>query len=283
MTILARTAPVVLLALPVLLAPDALAQRGTGNRGGGHMGGGRAGGGGGARIGPPARPGGGFGAVNPGYPRPAGLGPIGQGFGNVVFPATGIPPVTGHIPGLSSTIRGVPYSNAPRGGYGRSGGIYPVAVPVAVPAYGVGYGGYYGAGGYDYQYSAPAPVVINTAPPSPAVVINQNYQPDRVRPVMREYGAPSPGSDEPTVSSYQAPIPSNPDPPRSIEDDKPTVYLIAMADGTVYSAYAYWVEGDTLHYITTRHSHNQASLSLVDAPLSTQLNRERDVEFRLRK
>jgi hypothetical protein len=199
----------------------------------------------------------------------------------VVFPGTGIPPLSGHIPALSSTIRGVPYPS----GWSNRGGIYPIAVPVAVPAYGYGYG-------YEHTAPGPAPVtVVNTPPPSPAVIINQNYTPDRANPVMREYSAPVPGatappaaSSDPAVSSYQAPIPSNPDPPRrSIDDDKPTVYLVAMKDGTVYSAYATWVERDTLHYITTAHAHNQASLELVDVRLTNQLNRERGVDFRLRQ
>ena len=34
-------------------------------------------------------------------------------------------------------------------------------------------------------------------------------------------------------------------------------------DGTVRAAIAYWVDGDTLHYVTTEGSHNRASLDLV--------------------
>jgi hypothetical protein len=140
-------------------------------------------------------------------------------------------------------------------------------------------------GGYGYGYGAYPPVqpqpnvtVVNAPPQTPSVIINQSYQPDRANPVVRDYT-----NTEPTVSSYQAPIPSNPEPVRSIDDDKPTIYLIAMNDGLVYSAYAYWVEAGTLHYITTGHAHNQASVSLVDAKVSEQLNQERGIEFRLRK
>jgi hypothetical protein len=54
-----------------------------------------------------------------------------------------------------------------------------------------------------------------------------------------------------------------------------------LKDSSVYSAVAYWVEGETLHYITTQGKHNQVSLSLVDRNLSEMLNRGRKVEFRL--
>ena len=207
------------------------------------------------------------------------VGPVGHGFGNVVFPGTGIPrPSVGVVPleathavRLGATVSG--RYNMPWPG---RGGVYPVAVPVVV--------GGYPYGGYPYGYAqgaGPAEInVINAPAPSPTVIINQNYTPDRAQPVVREY---SQGTLTETIREYQAPVPSNPDPPkRKIDDDKPTIYLIALKDGTVYSSYAYWVEGDTLHYITTRHSHNQATLDLVDAPVSEQLNRERGVEFKLK-
>lgn len=200
------------------------------------------------------------------------VGPVGQGFGNVVFPGTGIPQPAGHIPNLSSTIRGV-YPAQPGRPHSR-----PSAVVVPVPVYvGGGYG--YGYAPYQQQES-PSITVVNAPQPSPTVIINQNYVPDRAQPVMHEY----PGSSE--LNAYQAPVPSHPEPvkqpARNSDDDSPTVYLIALKDGTVYSAYAYWLEADTLHYITTKHSHNRASLPLVDETLSLQLNRERSVEFKLK-
>ena len=42
----------------------------------------------------------------------------------------------------------------------------------------------------------------------------------------------------------------------------------------------YYVEGDTLHYFTSGNVHNQASLALVDRPLTEQLNRERGIGVR---
>jgi len=223
----------------------------------GRGGGGRGGGGGGARGGPA-------------------VGPVGQGFGNVVFPGTGIPQIQGgHAVNLGRAIRGVPPVNpSPHQRGGR--GIYPIAVPVYVSPWGYG--------GYGYGPDPSAVTVVSAPQPAPTVVINQNWLPERANPVMRDYTneqLPEPAGD--TIRSYQAPIPSNPDPPsRTVAEAKPTIYLIALREGVVYSAFAYWVEGTTLHYITTKHAHNQVSVDLVDREVSEQLNRERNVEFKLK-
>ena len=58
-------------------------------------------------------------------------------------------------------------------------------------------------------------------------------------------------------------------------------YLIAFKDNSIYSAVAYWVDGDTLHYFTSGNTHNQVSMSLVDRALTERLNRERKVDIRL--
>jgi hypothetical protein len=236
----------------------------------------------------------GGGTRGPGH-RPPSHGPIiqprptttfGHGFGNVVFPATGIPnPIYPHpttfAQRFGATISGYPgylLGGGPR--YGRSrAALVPYAVPALVDGYGFG--------GYGYGYGEPAPnVTIVNAPQPPPVIINQNYTPDRANPVVRDYT--NENLPEPTgLQTYQAPIPNNPEGARtgtgtrSIDPDKPTVYLIAFRDGNVYSAYAWWVEGATLHYVTTRYSHNRASVELIDSDLSQQLNVERGVEFKI--
>jgi endonuclease YncB( thermonuclease family) len=60
-----------------------------------------------------------------------------------------------------------------------------------------------------------------------------------------------------------------------------TYYLLAFKDNSIYSAVAYWVDGDTLHYFTSGNRHNQASISLLDRELTTRLNRERGSDIRL--
>ena len=52
-------------------------------------------------------------------------------------------------------------------------------------------------------------------------------------------------------------------------------------DRTIYAAVAYWVEGDTLHYFTSGNTHNQASLSMIDKPLTDRLNKELGVDMKL--
>ena len=60
-----------------------------------------------------------------------------------------------------------------------------------------------------------------------------------------------------------------------------THYLIAFKDHSIYSAVAYWVDGDTLHYFTTGSTHNQASVSLIDRELTERLNKESGAEVKL--
>ena len=226
------------------------------------------------------RAGGGRGGY-PAPPRPY-TAPVGQGFGNVVFPGTGIPNPPTYAQRLSATISGNPFPRgvAERGGhrgYGYGGGVIPYAVPVFVGGYGYG---------YDPGYAASQPniTIVNAPPQQPSVIINNGYQPDQAKPVMRDYSndtLPPPAA----LESYQAPVPNNPEgrrgQMRSVDAEKPTVYLVAFKDGVVYSSLAYWVEGDTLHYITTKYAHNRASMDLVDLALSRQLNSERGVEFEI--
>jgi hypothetical protein len=51
-------------------------------------------------------------------------------------------------------------------------------------------------------------------------------------------------------------------------------YLFAFKDHSIYSALAFWVDGDTLHYFTDGTTHNQVSLSLLDRDLTERLNKE---------
>ncbi len=208
--------------------------------------------------------------------RAPGIGPVGHGFGSVVFPGTGVPGSQGHISALGATVRGV----APVGGYGGYGGYAaPVMVPYAVPI------------GMPYQMAAPAPnvTVINTPSPAPTVIINQNYTPERPSPVMRDYSGDRLPETSAGLQTYQAPIPNNaegrrgqvPALVRHETDDKPTIYLLALKDGAVYSCYAFWRDGDTVHYVTTRQVHNKVSAELVDMKISERLNVERNVEFPL--
>jgi|HubBroStandDraft_4_1064222.scaffolds.fasta_scaffold556156_1 hypothetical protein len=151
---------------------------------------------------------------------------------------------------------------APHPQHGRT-----AVVPYPVYHGGYYYGNYYYYGGDYSQQPAPAyDYGLADAPgQSPVAIINQGYVPDRPNPVMRDYSnadLPPPGPD------YQT-------------NDQPTIYLLAMTDHTIIPAIAYWVDGDTLNYITTEGSQNRVSLSLIDREFSRQLNDSRNVEFKL--
>ncbi len=213
------------------------------------------------------------------------------GFGNVVFPASGHAPAGvnpwGNIvsPALpqgaaafatgNSAMAGSRYGSLVPGftagsgngrgtGSGRrrggSSGIY--AYPVFI-------GGYGYAPGYDNSQAEGAPA-NGAAPSQTPVVINQYFG------TQPAGDAPAPEAGASNFHYYQ---------PQANEEQAPagdsTYYLIAFKDHTVYSAVAYYTDGDTLHYFTQGNVHNQVSLSLVDRALTEQLNRPRNVTVRL--
>lgn len=180
-------------------------------------------------------------------------------FGNILFPGTGGPPGKGLLPS-------VPPGRA--GGHGRHqgpGGFIPI--PFAVPVFVGGYG-------YpSYQQYAPSPppnVTVVVTTPSPSVVINQNFGVEQ---------APAETEAAPESSSlrfYEAPRTSNQAPP---EQNQTVTFLIALKDSSVYTAAAYWVQGETLHYVTPQGKHNQVSLALVDRKMSATLNQGQKAEI----
>jgi hypothetical protein len=58
-------------------------------------------------------------------------------------------------------------------------------------------------------------------------------------------------------------------------------FLIALKDRTINAVTSYWVDGLMLNYITLPGAHVMVRLDLVDIGLSRDLNRQRNVEFRL--
>lgn len=187
----------------------------------------------------------------------------GAGFGRMVYPGTGAPAVARNprIPG--SPLVALPPPQVRHGAH---------ATPIAVP-----YPVFYGGGYYDYE-APPAPV--GPYSPSdyqvpgyeqmtqpPVVIINQYFRPDAANPVIRDYS--------------NVPLPEAGPQPQSQATEAQVMFLIAMKDHTIFPAVAYWVEGDTLNYITVQGSKNSASLDLVDREFSQQINKERKVEFGL--
>ena len=100
----------------------------------------------------------------------------------------------------------------------------------------------------------------------------QNFRPDSANGVMHDY-SDTPLPDSPSVHVYNA----------GSSDPQPTIYLIAMQDHSIVAAIGYWVDGDTLNYLTQDGNQNRVSMALVDRDFSKQLNDERHVDFRLPK
>jgi hypothetical protein len=196
------------------------------------------------------------------------------------------------LAGMALAQRGP--GGAPMGTRGGSPGFTGgrsrfVAPPLAAhPSHGrtviVPYPVYYGYGYYGYDPSIP--LAAQSAPAydadpnnyaqgqSPVVVINQNFRPDAGNGVMRDYSdAPLPESN---LRTYDATT-------SAVRDPQATIYLIAMQDHSIVAAIGYWVDGDTLGYITQDGNQNRVSMALVDRDFSKQLNDERHVDFKLPK
>ena len=104
--------------------------------------------------------------------------------------------------------------------------------------------------------SSPGVNIIYGTPPAPASTAHAN-------PVIHEYDWEQ-QAQQPTA------VASSP------------VYLIAFQnDHAIRAAASYWVDGQTLHYVTLQHEEKLAPLGSIDRALTLQLNRERSVTFQL--
>jgi len=193
------------------------------------------------------------GTSGPGVQRTAGsvLYPGGGG------PQIGIPssPVNPNFPGAHSQSRT------------RSSG-YIYSYPVYVG--GSYYDGYYGQPAAPPVQEQQPNVTVIYPPAAPPVIINQygtdgsvvtRVQPQNIYPMQQQSRQRTEETAAPAAETSH--------------------YLIAFKDHSIYSAVAYWVDGDTLHYFTTGSTHNQASVSLVDREMTDRLNKDSGVEVKL--
>lgn len=215
---------------------------------------------------------------NPGGPRGPGIYPVPQaprtygsphGFGNVLFPGTGYAPgtyspfsivdptfgtrLTNSVGGFGNPY-GYDYGRRPYGGRGNAV-IVPYGVPVYVPYY----------QDQPQVHYAPQTQVIYVVPAEP----DRSMTTAPPRESVITYVVPSRSA-------------SNEPKPASAKDEK-RLYLIAFKNYSIYSATNYWVDRDTIHYLTPYGAQNQASLDQIDLEFTERLNRERGVEFRLDK
>jgi hypothetical protein len=197
------------------------------------------------------------------------------GYGNVVFPG-GRPaittPFTQVVPtnrnfatSLGNVVAGRPAFNGTVRRNAHTDTV--VYVPYSYPVYGGGgyYGGYGGYNGYG-DAGGPPPqqqpnITVIYPPQQPMMMVGPTPQAQAPNGQVREYMPP-----EPTAADTAPPQP------------EAAYYLLAFKDHSIYSAVGYWVDGDTLHYLTTGNVHNQVSLSLVDRDLTSQLNKGRGLQ-----
>ena len=177
--------------------------------------------------------------------------------GSVVHPGGGFPQIG--VPGLPfRAINGNP-ARPFRNNAFNNGFAFPVAVPVYVPAYDPSMYGYYGA---------PAP----QQPSQPNVIVI--YPPAPQAAPVYAYPAPGDSSMSAAPASQQSQV-------QPQDEPEATHYLLAFKDHSIYSAVAYWVDGDTIHYMVTGNLHKQASVSSVDRELTQKLNESSGMEVKL--
>jgi hypothetical protein len=150
-------------------------------------------------------------------------------------------------------------------GFNNNGTIVPYPVPVYV-------GGGYGGGYYDQPPAEQAPA---QQPPNVIVIM----PPSSGYPGSGYPGMPAVGPAGAPPQSSMMEVPQGPPQPET--GNTATHYLIALKDHSIYSAVAYFVEGDTLHYFTTGNTHSQISVSLVDRDLTHRLNEDSGLEVKL--
>ncbi|MBV9770009.1 MAG: hypothetical protein JOZ32_10590 [Bryobacterales bacterium] len=229
-----------------------------------------------------------------GQGHPSGSWSLG-GFGSVLYPGMG------HAPTATPPIGQFAYSGYSHGFVNPGRAAHPQHGATVIVPYPVYYGGYYGydptAAGYANGFgpgNAPAYAPgysddgSQAGPGLPSVVINQNFVPPQANPQVREYSGEQQqqqqSQDQSGLKLYQAP-PSHPyadaAATQGATGDQATIYLIALRDHTIVQALGYWMEGNTLHYVSAEHTLNQLSIDLVDRDLSQRLNEERHLDFRL--
>ena len=146
---------------------------------------------------------------------------------------------------------GFPLAYYPLFWWGDTGMYYP-------------YDSYYG--GYSPYAQPNVTVVYPEQPVAPQVIYTEPVATATAHPVMRYC------CEEPRAATTSA---------APTTSERSPLYLIALRDGVIRAALAYWVEDGSLHYLGTDHVKHEVKLGEVDRAFSEQLNRERRVPFHL--
>jgi hypothetical protein len=73
------------------------------------------------------------------------------------------------------------------------------------------------------------------------------------------------------------------EPPRESQNATERIWLLAFNDGSIRAAKDYWLENNTLYYLTRDGESASLPLSELDLSFTLQVNRERGLDFRLPK
>jgi hypothetical protein len=160
-------------------------------------------------------------------------------------------------PGGGGSRGAAPTPRLPRQGFTGASYVYvyPVYVPVTGPS------------PYVDATQADSGQDAGSAEPSPDTIVIYTSQPAQEAPTETAH---------PAMHVYQSETPQ-----ASEETPAADHFLFAFKDHSIYSAVAYWVDGDTLHYFTNGNTHNQVSLSLLDRDLTERLNQESGADLKL--
>lgn len=192
---------------------------------------------------------------------------------------SGLPQTQIQIPverGFFSTPRGI-YAAPASNRLWRGGPSRTLVVPWGGAAF---YGGFAGYSSYDM---APVTPLVQPVQTSPAVIINQYYTPEVVRPQIKEYTdlpAAAPKQEPKSEPKKESEKPAQAAAPAA-DADKPTITLLAFTDSSVVAVIAYWLQEGNLHYVTKSFDKRIVPAATLDSELTGQLNRERNVEFKL--
>ena len=159
-----------------------------------------------------------------------------------------------HAGRIGGAVSGsIPYTGVPPGTEGGSTGR-TVVVPYAYPVF---YGGGYGYGGY-YRPGASGPERHRGCSAAAAAAgRSSTTRTSRKRLNLfcasiagRTAGIQCEGIRRSVQASQRTALRLG----RSIMDQKPTIYLVALKDGTIRQAIGYWVRANVFHYVTPNSS-----------------------------